>query len=93
VRRSGGGTPRPTFEENQFGRSDIPHGELRLPMIPSSRAEWNLIANFALTYDGYAHKGPGTTGCAGIANAARARYRVDGSLPDSLDHLIENRII
>ena len=56
-------------------------------MIPSSRAEWNLIANFALTYDGYAHKGGTTTACANIANPARARYEKDGSLPATLDDL------
>lgn len=87
MRRSRAGIPRPAFEENQFGKPEIPHGELKLPMVPSSRAEWHLIARFALTYDGYAHKGPGTAECARIANPARARYHADGTLPDRLDHL------
>lgn len=75
-----------TFPENQFGHPEISHQQLKLDMIPSSRAAWLPIAQFALTYDGYRHK-EGVAGCGAIANSARARYWKDRKLPRSLDHL------
>jgi len=79
-------TRTPTFQINEFGKPDIPNRKLELSMIPCSRSEWGVICRFALTYDGYDHR-RGFDACADVANPARARYKTDRTLPESLTDL------
>lgn len=52
--------------------------------VPASPADVDELDRFALSFDGYAHWGDR---CGALAESARAAFRADGTLPDSLDDL------
>lgn len=61
-----------------------PQGALRLDDIPPADAPWEQIAEFAHTFNGYAHFGEGW---GEQFNAVRERYFETEELPDDVDGL------
>lgn len=74
-------------EVNESGVNDIPNRELSSENLPPPNSKfWGVIDRFALSFDGYAHRGSFEK-CAEIANAVRDGYRKRGKLPRSLTDL------
>lgn len=61
-----------------------PEGALRSDEVPTPDADWQRIADFAHTFDGYAHFGEEW---GERFNAVRERYFESGELPDAIDDL------
>jgi hypothetical protein len=61
-----------------------PEGALRMEDVPTPDADWDRIAEFAHTFDGYAHFGERW---GERYNAVRQRWSETGELPDDIDDL------
>ena len=73
------------FEENQFGRPEIPCSQLRVAHLPRLNGLYSDdIIEFALTFDGYEHH---PTTAFKINERAQTRYAANGALPRTLDQL------
>lgn len=62
--------------ENEFGFPEIADGDLTLEHVPLPNEDWGTIAEFALSFDGYAYWGSSEK-CAEIANARRQKSLAD----------------
>ena len=66
--------------------SEIANTELRRDHLPSHSDDEPAWISFALTFDGFAHKG-GTEKCAAFAQKTRERWESSGVLPSSFNDL------
>lgn len=64
----------------------ISNKDLSFNDIPAADSGWDVIQQFALTFDGYSYWGS-FDGCGDIANESSARYGKDGVIPATLEHL------
>ena len=69
---------------NRFGFDEVPSTDLQPGDVPRVSDGWDVVFEFALSYDGYAHYGDR---CGEIANRAAGDYSTHGRLPDSVDVL------
>lgn len=65
---------------------EIANADLREEHIPAPDADWGMINEFALSFDGYAHWGTFEK-CAEIGNLGKEEYDDQGALPASLTEL------
>ena len=71
--------------KNQFDIEEIPNSGLTLDNVPPPNAPfYDVIDKFALSYDGYTHRGER---CGDIADKALERYEKTSKLPKSLNDL------
>lgn len=73
-----------TFTTSMLPWRVDPQGALRLSDVPMIDAPWEQIAEFAGTFDGYAHFGENR---GERLSAVRERYLATGDLPSDLDDL------
>ena len=65
---------------------DIPNEALTVADVPDIMADWETIAPFALTFDGYEYTG-GQRGCKALAEWMRDDWREASLLPAHLSEL------
>ena len=65
---------------------DIPNEALTVADVPDIMADWETIAPFALTFDGYKYTG-GQRGCKALAEWMRDDWREASLLPAHLSEL------
>lgn len=61
----------------------IGNEKLSVDLIPGEDADYYLISQFTLTFEGYEHWG-GFNQCAEIANRYKDMYMIDRGLPETL---------
>lgn len=69
-----------------WGVEPILNEELSFEHVPDAGSDWDAIQRFALTFDGYEHWGSFEK-CGEIANESAWRYREEGVIPTTLEHL------
>jgi hypothetical protein len=73
------------FDENEFGRPEIPSDALTLEMVPAPGAEYYPeVIEFALTFNGYSYY---PKNLAEIAIQSEQVFRNSGKLPRTLNRL------
>jgi hypothetical protein len=71
---------------DDFDEHRISNQDLRADDVPGPQAAWEVVAKFALSFDGYKRHGSFAR-CAAIANRCEAAHKKNRSLPDTLDDL------
>lgn len=73
------------FEENQFGRPEIPSSQLTVDKVPEKNSPYYPeITEFALSFDGYVHY---SYRVSTIAIQAQQDFHASGKLPRTVDRL------
>lgn len=69
-----------------WSSKDITNDALSFEDVPDAGSGWDVIQEFALTFDGYSYWGSFDR-CGEIANESAQRYEADGVIPTTLEHL------
>ena len=73
------------FEDNQFGRPEIPSSQLTADKVPAANSPYHPeIVEFALSFDGYAKFSDNADT---IARQAQEEFSASGKLPRTVDRL------